>query len=105
MFLEGFRARNHSAVNAFKFQGLRASDDRRRQPTIMPVAQYSFIGEPDPHGGRFQLDATAMSLSRETGADSRKLSLTSGWSLPYYAPAGDVYTLTATLQDRLVCRQ
>lgn len=99
LFLEGFRGRNHAAVNAYKFQGLRADDDRRRQPTVMPKAQYSFIGEPDPYGGRFQLDATAMSLTREIGADSRKLSINGGWSLPYFAPAGDVYTLTATLQS------
>jgi LPS-assembly protein len=99
LFLEGFRSRNYASLNAFKFQGLRAGDDRARQPTILPQAQYSFVGEPDPYGGRFQFDASALSLTRETGADSRKLSLIGGWSLPYYAPVGDVYTLTASVQS------
>ena len=98
LFLEGFRARNYTSVNAYKFQGLRAGDDRRRQPTVLPQMLYSFVGEPDPYGGRFQFDASARSLTRETGADSRKISVTGGWSLPYYAPAGDVYTLTAAVQ-------
>ena len=99
LFLEGFRSRNYASINAFKFQGLRAGDNRARQPTVLPQAQYSFVGEPDPYGGRFQFDASALSLTRESGADSRKLSLTSGWSLPHYAPAGDVYTLTASVQS------
>ncbi|MDE0809589.1 MAG: LPS assembly protein LptD, partial [Alphaproteobacteria bacterium] len=99
VFLEGFRSRNYAAVNAYKFQGLRAGDNRARQPTVLPQVQYSFIGEPDAYGGRFQLDASALSLTREAGADSRKLSLAGGWSLPYYAPAGDFYTLTASVQS------
>ena len=98
VFLEGFRARNYTSVNTYKFQGLRAGDDRRRQPTVLPQMLYSFVGEPGPYGGRFQFDASARSLTRETGADSRKISVTGGWSLPYYAPAGDIYTLTAALQ-------
>ena len=99
LFVEGFRSRNHASLNMYKFQGLRAGDNRARQPTVLPEAKYSFIGEPDPHGGRFQFDASALSLTREIGADSRKLSVTGGWSLPYYAPAGDVYTLTASVQS------
>ena len=99
VFLEGFRSRNYAAVNAYKFQGLRAGDNRGRQPTVLPKIQYSFMGEPDAYGGRFQLDASALSLTREAGADSRKLSLAGGWSLPYYAPAGDAYTLTASIQS------
>lgn len=101
LFLEGFRSRNYASLNAFKFQGLRAGDNRARQPTVLPQAQYSFVGEPDSYGGRFQFDASALSLTRETGADSRKLSLIGGWSLPYYAPVGDVYTLTASVQSDL----
>lgn len=101
LFVEGFRSRNYASVDAFKFQGLRAGDDRARQPTVLPRAQYSFIGEPDTYGGRFQFDASALSLTRSSGADSRKLSLIGGWSLPYYAPAGDVYTLTASVQSDL----
>jgi LPS-assembly protein len=99
LFLEGFRSRNYASVNAFKFQGLRAGDNRARQPTVLPQAQYSFIGEPDPYGGRFEFDARALSLTRDTGADSRKLSFIGGWSLPHYAPAGDIYTLTASVQS------
>ncbi|WP_051285191.1 LPS-assembly protein LptD [Nisaea denitrificans] len=98
-YAEGFRGRNYTSVQALKFQGLNPGDSRDKSPTVAPLFEYSFVGEPDPAGGRFQLDATAMSLTRETGADSRKIAIRSGWSLPYIAPAGDIYTLTATLDS------
>lgn len=98
-YTEGFRGRNYTSVEALQFQGLNAGDSRDKSPTVAPLFEYSFVGEPDAAGGRFQLDATAMSLTRETGADSRKIAIQSGWSLPYIAPAGDIYTLTATLNS------
>ncbi|WP_420404072.1 LPS-assembly protein LptD [Nisaea sp.] len=96
-FTEGFRRRNYASVEALKFQGLNAGDSRDKSPTVAPLMEYNFVGEPDPAGGRFQLDSTVMSLTRQTGADSKKIAIRSGWSLPYTAPAGDIYTLTATL--------
>ena len=96
--LEGFRSRNHAVIDSYKFQGLRAGDDRGRQPTILPSVHYHFVGEPDPHGGQLSLDASAMSLTREIGTDSRKLSFLGGWTLPYTAPSGEIYTLNTTLQ-------
>lgn len=96
-FAEGFRGRNYASVQALKFQGLNAGDSRDTDPTVAPLVEYNYIGEPDRAGGRFQLDTTLMSLSRTTGADSKKVAIRSGWSLPYIAPAGDIYTLTATL--------
>lgn len=98
-YAEGFRGRNYTSIQTLKFQGLNAGDSRDTSPTVAPLFEYNFVGEPDSAGGRFQLDATAMSLTRQTGADSRKIAVRSGWSLPYIAPAGDVYTLTATLDS------
>ncbi|MEQ8333929.1 LPS assembly protein LptD [Nisaea sp.] len=98
-FTEGFRGRNFASVETLKFQGLNPGDSRDTAPVIAPLVEYNYVGEPDPAGGRFQLDATVMSLSRQTGADSQKLAIRSGWALPYTAPAGDIYTLTATLDS------
>ena len=98
-YAEGFRGRNYASLQALKFQGLKPGDSRDNSPIIAPLFEYSFVGEPNHAGGRFQLDATAMSLTRETGADSGKIAIRSGWSLPYIAPAGDIYTLTATLDS------
>jgi LPS-assembly protein len=98
VFAEGFRQRSYAAVNAYKFQGLNAGDDRARSPIIAPMMEYNFIGEPDSGGARWEADANLMSLSRQSGADSRRLATRVGWVLPYVAPEGDVYTLTAQLR-------
>jgi LPS-assembly protein len=97
VYTEGFRERNYANISSYKFQGLRSGDDRSRSPIVAPVLNYNMVGEPDRAGGRYQMDATMMSLTRETGADSRKLAVQTGWSLPYIAPAGDVYKLSATV--------
>lgn len=96
-FAEGFQDRNYAAVNAFAFEDLRANQNRSQTPLVAPYALYSFQGQPDPYGGRFTVNANALSLSRDVGADSRRLGLTSGWSLPYTAPSGEIYSLSAFL--------
>lgn len=96
-FAEGFDGRDYVVVNAYSFQGLRATDIRDRSPLLAPYALYSFIGEPGRYGGRFSIDASMMSLTRDVGADSNRLAMTSGWALPYTAPSGEIYTLSTML--------
>ena len=98
LFAEGFHSRNYAALQAFTFQGLRDSDNNSEAPIVAPLFDYNFVGEPGDFGGYYSLDANAMVLTRSDGRDSRRLSLRGGWTLPYTAPAGDVYTLDASLQ-------
>jgi LPS-assembly protein len=96
-FAEGFDGRDYMVVNAYSFQGLRALDNRSTSPLLAPYALYSFVGEPGRYGGRFSIDASLMSLTRDVGADSNRLAMTSGWTLPYTAPSGEIYTLSTLL--------
>lgn len=98
LFAEGFRERTYASGTAYLFQGLRPEDDPGETPIIAPLLDYNFVGEPGARGGRYSIDANLMVLTRTDGADSRRLSLAAGWRLPYTAPAGDVYTLTASLR-------
>jgi LPS-assembly protein len=98
LFTEGFRGRNYAAVNAYKFQDLRASTDPDDTPTILPFFEYNHVGEPGRHGGQTYLDASLLSLSREKGTDSRRLSAVSGWKLPYTDDLGQIFTLDTRLQ-------
>jgi len=98
LFTEGFDDRDYLAVNAYTFQGLAADDSQGETPIILPAVDYSLVGEPDRLGGHMTVDANFLSLSRTEGTDSRRLSLTGAWQLPYLGPAGDIYTLTASLR-------
>ena len=101
LFLEGFNGRNYASAKSFLFQDLREDVSDKRVPIIAPLLDYHFVGEPDRLGGRLNLDANGMGLFRQTGADSRRLSLGGGWQLPYLGPIGDVYRLTTELRGDL----
>ena len=100
-FVEGFQRRNYARATAYSYQGLRATDDPGKTPLILPLAEYNYRGEPDRYGGRFNLDSSLLSLTRDEGTDSRRISAKTSWNLPYVAPAGDIYNVNVSLQTDL----
>jgi LPS-assembly protein len=100
-YVEGFKRRSYARATAFSYQGLRATDDPGLTPLILPLAEYNFRGEPDRYGGRFNIDTSVLSLTRDEGTDSRRISVKSSWNLPHIGSAGDIYNLTASLQTDL----
>ncbi|MCR9072864.1 MAG: LPS assembly protein LptD [Alphaproteobacteria bacterium] len=98
LYAEGFRGRNYSSLAAYKFQDLRAGSDPDDTPVVLPLAEYRHVGQPGRFGGRSSLDASLLALTRDTGTDSRRASVVSGWELPFTSDAGEIYTLNARLQ-------
>ncbi len=99
LFYEGFRGRNYFAANAYRFQGLRATDVQETIPLVLPELDYSYFGAPDRLGGRLNVDANFRALWRETGGRNVRLSLDGGWTLPYTTADGQRLTLFARLQS------
>lgn len=97
-FLEGFSGRNYARLQAMSFQGLRATDDPGKTPLILPLGEYNFRGTPDASGARWNLDANLLSLTRDEGTSSNRLSTKTSWNLPYIASTGEIYGITASLQ-------
>jgi len=98
VFAERFGTQSYLAVNAYHFQRQRRSVVAGSTPLVAPLVNYSFVGKPQRGGGYFTADASALALYRETGSDQTRLSTELGWHVPYIAPAGDTYTLRATLR-------
>ncbi|GHD49602.1 LPS-assembly protein LptD [Thalassobaculum fulvum] len=98
LYAEGFRGRNYAAVNAYKWQDLRASSDPDDTPLVMPFAEYSFVGQPNGLGGRSSIDASLLALTRERGTDSRRASLVYGWKMPHTTGNGQLLTLESRVQ-------
>lgn len=98
LYAEGFRGRNYTSLAAYKFQDLRASSDSDDTPIVLPLAEYSHVGQPGRFGGRTSLDASLLALTRESGDDTRRASAVTGWELPYTSDGGEIYTLNARLQ-------
>lgn len=97
VFAEGFRRRNYFVASSYAFQGLEQNVETAKTPVVVPLMEYSHVGEAGRYGGRTKLDSSLLSLYRIDGTDTRRLSVRPGWELPYTAPAGDVYTLSASL--------
>lgn len=98
LFAEGFRRRNYFAANAFAFQGLQQNDDPGQTPLVLPLVEYNHVGEPDRLGGRTNIDANLLALTRTEGTDTRRLSLDAGWKLPHIDSSGLVFELSADLR-------
>ncbi len=97
-YVEGFSGRSYANMQAMSFQGLRTTDDPGRTPLILPMADYNFRGTPDDNGGRWNFDLSALSLTRDEGTSSNRLSTKTSWNLPYIASTGEIYGVTASLQ-------
>lgn len=97
-FLEGFGGRSYALAQAFSYQGLRAKDDPGMEPFVLPMLEYHRVGQPGPFGQYWSFDAGGLAITRGDGTDTRRLSSRIAWQLPYTAPAGDVYKLTAQLR-------
>ncbi|MGB8275446.1 MAG: LPS-assembly protein LptD [Alphaproteobacteria bacterium] len=98
VFAEGFRDRNYFAVNAYSFQGLRADDVNAQMPVIFPTIDYNFVSQPSRRGGFWTADTNLLSLMRDDGADSRRLSLLGGWHLPFKTDGGHAFEVSLTAQ-------
>lgn len=100
VFTEGFWGRNYAAANVYSYQDLR-SGQRPNTPLVLPMLDYNYISEPNVIGGRFSIDANFRSLYRGDAADSQRVSVKSGYSVPFTSEAGFVTTLSASLQTDL----
>ena len=98
VFVEGFFGRNYAAGNLYRFQGLRPTDDSNTIPLVMPELDFSMLSARDRLGGRLKVDGNVRSLVRSVGTDSVRMSLDTGWQLPYTSPRGQRLNLFARLQ-------
>jgi len=97
-YFQGMRGRNYTSYNAYAFQGLSAQDDSGNTPLVPAWLEYSYVGEPNKYGARFDADFDALTLFRTSGQDTSRVSASGGWHLPYTSPSGQVYTLNASIR-------
>ncbi len=98
LYAEHIENRRYFGVQALAFQGLRATDDSDTTPLISPIADFSWESAPNWLNSRFTVDAGTMVLSRDVGAQSRRLSMQAGWELPVITNGGHVFETKASVR-------
>ena len=100
-YLEGFDGRSYGTVQGFAFQGLRPEDDPRLAPAVLPMIDYHWIGDSDRSGGRLDFRSFTYGIYRGQGTVSQRSAGVAGYTLPYTAATGQVWTLSGSLQGDL----
>ena len=98
LFTEKVWDRNYAALNGYAFQGLRPTDHQGDIPVALPLAETELKSQPWRWGSRFTLDSSLLALTRTGGLNTRRLSTTGGWELPWMSELGDQYQLALSLR-------
>jgi LPS-assembly protein len=99
LFTEGFRGASYTRADVYYFQGLKSDDDRDTTPMVLPHMQFHGLSAPAKYGSITTLDLDALSLTREDGADSHRVSAKAGWELPHVGSMGDVTKLSLSVRS------
>ena len=82
---------------ATPFRACAGSIIKSEIPFAVPLAEAALKSQPGLWGSRFTLDSTLLALTRTGGLDTRRLSTTGGWELPWVSGLGDQYRLRLSL--------
>jgi LPS-assembly protein len=96
--ISGTKSRSYASAQALKFDGLTAADNSRTAPLILPIVDFNWESAPGLYNSRFFNDSNLMSLTRQEGAQSRRISNTAGWKIPYISDDGQVIEFTTSVR-------
>ncbi len=100
-FLSGYsgeKSRSVANIEALKFDGLTATDNNKTAPLVLPLANFNWESAPEYYKGRLFVNTNLMSLTRQEGADSNRVSNTVGWRAPYITDNGQVLEFATQLR-------
>ena len=101
LYAESFKNRSYFSVNALTYQGLQVEDNSDEIPLILPLVDFNYVGNKDRLGGSTNFDFNFLTLTREEGTDTRRLSARSVWQRPFVGVLGDVYNISLGLNTDL----
>lgn len=96
-YIEGFHGRTYSAGDIFGYQDLGQADPDE-EPVILPSFDQNYLSEADGLGGRWSLDTNFRNTLRNTGPNTRRLSLKGGYAISLISDYGLVTTVSASIR-------
>jgi len=100
--LEGFlTSRDYSSAKIDYYQGLRAEDQQKYIPVVLPMFTYSGYPDVGAGGGRFRMDGNLLNLYRSSGSKMQRGVGLAEWRRPWVAPSGQLLTLFSSVRGDL----
>ncbi len=90
--------RNYVKAEAISFQGLKTNDDPGQTPLILPNTNAHYESAPGFSGSRWTMDGNLLSLTRDEGVSSNRISAKGGWKLPHITKSGHVLEFNTSLR-------
>jgi LPS-assembly protein len=97
-FVDGYD-RTYASVEGLSFQGLTGQDNRSVIPMVLPLASITHQTNPGFYNSRFRFDGNMMALTREDGNESRRMSGSALWKLPYISEGGQMIEFTTGMRS------
>lgn len=97
-YAEGFYGPSYYHLQGLSFQGLRPEDQQKTIPLVAPLIDVNYKTSPLWQESWATMDLNTVSLSRQVGANSRRVSVTGGWHLPYRSSWGDLTQVDLTFR-------
>ncbi len=97
VYLHGGESRVRADLDAYYFQNLDPNIDEKTVPWVLPLFDYAWRSEAGPDG-IWMFNGNMRVLGRPRGADSQRLSLTTGWQMPLVSSAGLLTKLRLSLR-------
>lgn len=97
-YLEGFPEDGSLDVNTYLFQPQTPGLGDSTQPIVLPVVNRNWQFTPDTVGGTLKLNTNFLDIVRETGTQTRRLSLGGEWDKIFHDGIGSEYKLQAILR-------
>ena len=101
LFIEGFKGNHYIEGRTYFWRDLRSGKSQDDMPVILPMINYHLVGPVTKWGGNFDFKGSLVSLTRELGADSRRLSLENSWNQRNISRSGHVFEAHASLETDL----
>ena len=101
VYAESFKNRSYFSAKMQAFQSLEEGVDSGEIPLILPLIDFNLVGKKDRFGGSTNFDFNLLSLTRDKGTDTRRLSARSMWQRPLIGPLGDLYNISFGLNTDL----
>lgn len=96
--MERFTGNSYFAAEGWAFQGLRADDVGGQTPIALPLIEYRFTPDLRPLGGRIDVLANTLAITRTDGEDMQRALAQVRWSRLMTSRMGHRLTLTGQVR-------